>query len=52
MKALKVILFVVAFVAIVVTCDNTQAMREKINPEKTIFQKGIEKLISKGEATA
>jgi amino acid permease len=49
MKVLKVILFVVAIIAIVVTCDNTQAIREKINPNKTIFQKGIEKLISKGE---
>lgn len=51
MKILKVILFVVAIVAIVVTCDNVQAMREKINPDKSIFQNSLEKLLSKGEET-
>ncbi len=49
MNLLKVILFVVILLAVIVTCDNVQAIREATTTEQSIYEKTIRNFVSKGE---
>ncbi len=49
MNLLKAITCVVLMLAILVTCDNVQAIREATTSEQSIYEKAIRNFVSKGE---
>ena len=49
MNLLKAITFVVLMLAIIVTCDNVQAIREAMTTEQSIYEKAIRNFVSEGE---
>ncbi len=49
MNLLKATTYAVLMLAIIVTCDNVQAIREATTTEQSIYEEAIRNFVSKGE---